>query len=109
MAAKIKKDDTVIVTVGKDKGRSGKVLKVIPRDDRLVVEGVNMVKRHVKPSMADPQGGVKTFEAPIHLSNVMMRDPSTGGPTRVGFKTIQEGGAARKVRYAKKSGVQIDG
>jgi large subunit ribosomal protein L24 len=109
MAAKIKKDDVVIVTAGKDKGRSGKVLKVIPDENRLVVEGVNLVKRHTKASMADPQGGIKSFEAPINASNVMMRDPSTGAPTRVGFKVITESGKARKVRFAKRSGVQIDG
>jgi large subunit ribosomal protein L24 len=105
MAAKIKKDDVVFVTAGKDKGRSGKVLKVLPREERVVVEGLNMVKRHVKPSMADPNGGVKETEAPLHVSNVMIRDPQTGKPTRVGFKTLADG---TKVRVAKGSGVQID-
>jgi large subunit ribosomal protein L24 len=105
MAAKIKKDDVVFITAGKDKGRSGKVLKVFPTEERVLVEGLNMVKRHVKPSMSDPQGGVKEKEAPIHLSNVMIRDPNTGRPTRVGFKTLADG---RKVRVAKRSGVQID-
>jgi large subunit ribosomal protein L24 len=105
MAAKIKKDDVVFITTGKDKGKSGKVLKVLPRAERVVVEGLNMVKRHVKPSMADPNGGVKEMEAPLHVSNVMIRDPQTGKPTRVGFKTLADG---TKVRVAKGSGVQID-
>jgi large subunit ribosomal protein L24 len=105
MAAKIKKDDVVFITTGKDKGKSGKVLKVMPREDRVVVEGLNIVKRHVKASMADPNGGVKEKEAAIHVSNVMIRDPQTGKPTRVGFKILADG---RKVRVAKGSGVQID-
>jgi large subunit ribosomal protein L24 len=105
MAAKIKKDDTVIVIAGKDKGRSGRVLKVFPSENRVLVQGVNMAKRHVKPSMADPDGGIKDKEAPLHLSNVALRDPQTGGPTRVGFKMSDKG---VKVRVAKKSGVEID-
>lgn len=105
MAAKIKSGDTVIVIAGKDKGRSGKVLKVFPTEERVVVEGVNLVKRHTRPSMGDPEGGVKTKEAPLHVSNVAMRDPKTGSATRVGFKTLADG---RKVRIAKRSGVQID-
>ena len=108
MAAKIRKGDTVIVLTGRDKGNSGTVLKVMPKEDRVLVEGVNMVKRHTKPDMAHPQGGVISKEASIHLSNVAVRDPKTGKPTRVGFKTIGEGDAARKVRIAKGSGVQID-
>ena len=108
MAAKIRKNDTVIVLAGKDKGSSGKVLKVMPKEDRVLVEGVNLVKRHTKPSMGDPQGGVKTKEAPLHISNVAIRDPKTGKPTRVGFKTVGEGAQQRKVRIAKGSGVQID-
>jgi large subunit ribosomal protein L24 len=105
MAAKIKKGDTVIVIAGKDKGRSGRVIEVRPSEDRVVVEGVNMVRRHVKPSMADPQGGIKAREAAMHVSNVAMRDPKTGKPTRVGFKTTADG---RKIRVAKGSGVEID-
>ena len=105
MAAKIKKGDTVIVIAGKDKGRSGKVLEVRPAAERVVVDGVNLVKRHTKPSMADPQGGVKTMPAALHVSNVAMRDPKTGQATRVGFKVLEDG---RKVRIAKRSGVQID-
>jgi large subunit ribosomal protein L24 len=109
MAARIRKDDTVIVIAGKDKGRSGKVLKVLPAEDRVLVEGVNMVKRHTKPDMANPQGGVIGKEAPLHISNVALRDPKTGKPTRVGFKVVGEGAAQRKVRVARASGVQIDG
>lgn len=105
MAAKIKKGDAVIVIAGRDKGRQGKVLKVMPSDGRCLVEGVNMVKRHLKPSMADPNGGVREQEAPLDLSNVAVRDPLDGKPTRVGFKVLDSG---RKVRVAKRSGEQID-
>ena len=109
MAAKIRKGDTVIVLAGRDKGSSGKVLKVIPKESRVVVEGVNLVKRHTKPDMANPNGGVLSKEAALHISNVALRDPQTGKATRVGFKVVGEGDAARKVRIARGSGVQIDG
>src|SRR5262245_43933503 len=109
MTARIKKDDTVIVIAGKDKGRSGKVIKVMPKEDRVVVEGVNMVKRHTAPNIAHPQGGVIAREASLHMSNVALRDPKTGKATRVGYKFVGEGAARRKVRFAKRSGVQIDG
>lgn len=105
MAARIRKDDTVIVIAGKDKGRTGKVLKVLPKEDRVVVEGVNMIKRHTKPDMANPNGGVVSKEASLHLSNVALRDPKTGKATRVGFKINDKG---QKVRVAKGSGVEID-
>ena len=105
MAARIRKDDTVIVLAGKDKGRSGKVLKVLPKEERVLVEGVNMIKRHTKPDMANPNGGVISKEAALHISNVALRDPKTGKPTRVGFKTNDKG---VKVRVAKGSGVEID-
>ncbi|PZO53244.1 MAG: 50S ribosomal protein L24 [Alphaproteobacteria bacterium] len=105
MTARIRKDDTVIVIAGKDKGRSGRVLKVLPKEDRVVVEGVNMAKRHTKPDVANPQGGVIAKEASLHLSNVALRDPKTGKPTRVGYKVNDKG---RKVRVAKGSGVEID-
>ncbi len=105
MAARIRKNDTVIVLAGKDKGRSGKVVKVLPKEDRVVVEGVNMIKRHTKPDMANPQGGVISREAAIHVSNVALRDPQTGKATRVGFKVNDKG---VKVRVAKGSGVEID-
>jgi large subunit ribosomal protein L24 len=105
MAAKIRKGDSVVVIAGKDKGRTGKVTKVYPDADRVTVEGVNVVARAVRPSMSDPNGGIKRFEAPIHVSNVAIQDPKTGGPTRVGFKVMPDG---RKVRVAKASGVDID-
>jgi large subunit ribosomal protein L24 len=105
MAARIRKNDTVIVLAGKDKGRSGKVVAVLPKEDRVVVEGVNMMKRHTKPDMAHPNGGVIAKEAPLHISNVALRDPKTGKATRVGFKTNDKG---VKVRVAKGSGVEID-
>ncbi|MDZ4692108.1 50S ribosomal protein L24 [Terricaulis sp.] len=105
MSARIRKDDTVIVIAGKDKGRSGRVLKVLVKEERVVVEGVNMAKRHTKPDVANPQGGVIAKEASLHVSNVALRDPQTGKPTRVGFKVNDKG---RKVRVAKGSGVEID-
>jgi large subunit ribosomal protein L24 len=105
MVARIRKDDTVIVIAGKDKGSQGRVLKVFPKEERVVVEGVNLVKRHTKPDIAHPQGGVVSKEAPLHVSNVQLRDPKTGKPTRVGFKVNDKG---RKVRVAKGSGVEID-
>ena len=104
MAARIRKDDTVIVIAGKDKGSSGKVLKVLTKEERVVVEGINLVKRHTKPDMAHPNGGVVSKEASLHISNVALRDPKTGKPTRVKFKVNDKG---RKVRVAK-SGVEID-
>lgn len=104
MAAKIKKGDNVIVIAGKDKGAKGEVLKVIPDENRVVVRGVNVVKRHQKPGQMDP-GGVKTFEAPIHVSNVALTDPRDGKAVRVGFKIDQHG---RKTRFAKRSGESID-
>jgi large subunit ribosomal protein L24 len=105
MVAHIKKDDTVIIIAGKDKGRSGRVLKVIPKEDRVVVEGLNLMKRHTAPNITHPNGGVISKEAPLHISNVALRDPKTGKPTRVGFKTNDKG---VKVRVAKGSGVEID-
>jgi len=105
MAAKVKKGDTVVILSGKDKGSVGKVVRAIPTTDRVIVEGVNIIAKHVKPSIADPNGGIKRFEASIHVSKVAVRDPSTGKATRVGFKTLPDG---RKVRVAKGSGVQID-
>ncbi len=105
MAAKIKKGDYVIVTTGKDKGKKGEVTKVFPSAGRVVVSGVRMVKRHTRPSQIDPEGGIKMFEAPIHISNVAHLDPKDGVPTRVGFKILKDG---KKVRVAKKSGEVID-
>ena len=104
MAAKIKKGDRVVILTGKDKGRQGSVLKVMPKEERVVVEGLNMVQRHTKPSQADPQGGIKHKEASLHLSNVAIVD-SNGKPTRVGFKVEGD----KKVRIAKTTGEVING
>jgi large subunit ribosomal protein L24 len=104
MAAKIKKGDRVIVLTGKDKGRIGNVAKVMPKDDRVVVGGINMVQRHTRPTQADPQGGIKHKEASLHLSNVAVVD-SKGKPTRVGFKIEGD----KKVRVAKTTGEVING
>jgi len=105
MAAKVKKGDRVIVLTGRNKGAEGEVLKVIPAEKRLVVRGVNVVKRHVKPSQDNPQGGINSFEAPIDASNVALMDPRDGKPTRVGFKIDEHG---RKFRIAKRSGEALD-
>ena len=104
MAAKIKKGDRVVVLTGRDKGRQGAVLKVLPKDGRVVVEGLNMVQRHTRPTQFDPQGGIKNKEASIHLSNVAIVD-SNGKPTRVGFKVEGD----KKVRIAKTTGEVING
>jgi large subunit ribosomal protein L24 len=104
MAAKIRKWDRVVVLTGKDKGRQGSVLKVLPKDERVVVEGLNMVQRHTRPTQFDPQGGIKNKEASIHLSNVAIVD-SKGKPTRVGFKVEGD----KKVRIAKTTGEVING
>jgi large subunit ribosomal protein L24 len=105
MAAKIKKGDRVIVLAGRDKGRSGEVVSVAPADEKAVVRGVNTVKRHTRATQQQ-EGGIITKEMPIHLSNLALADPKDGKPTRVGFKTLDDG---RKVRYAKRSGDLIDG
>ena len=102
---KIRKGDKVVVLSGKDKGRTGEVLRVLPKDDKAVVRGVNQVRRHQKQSQSQ-EGGIITKEAPIHLSNIAIADPKDGKPTRVGFKLLKDG---RKVRVAKRSGEQIDG
>ncbi len=107
MAAKIKKGDKVVVLVGRDKGRTGEVIEVRPGDARALVRGVGMVKRHQKQS-ATQEGGIISKEAPIHLSNIAYVGKD-GKPTRVGFKYVGEGDARRKVRIAKRSGVEIDG
>ncbi|MEM9015246.1 MAG: 50S ribosomal protein L24 [Pseudomonadota bacterium] len=104
MAAKIKKGDKVIVLAGKDRGAEGEVLEVMPKRDRVVVRGVNVIKKHQKPSQTE-QGGILTREAPIHISNIALRDPESGKATRVGFK-FDDG---KKVRIAKASGEVIDG
>ena len=104
MAAKIKKGDRVVVLTGKDKGRQGTVAKVMPKEERLVVEGLNMVQRHTRPTQFDPQGGIKNKEAPLHVSNVALVD-SKGKPTRVGFRMDGD----KKVRFAKTTGEVING
>ena len=108
MAAKIKKGDKVIVLAGRDKGRSGEVIEVRPGQDRALVRGVNMVKRHQRQT-AQQEGGIISKESTIHLSNLAMADPKDGKPTRVGFKFVGEGQDRKKVRIARRSGVEIDG
>ncbi|WP_203364244.1 50S ribosomal protein L24 [Bacillus sp. REN10] len=100
----VKKGDKVMVITGKDKGKTGIVLAAFPKKDRVLVEGVNIVKKHSKPSQVNPQGGIISQEAPIHVSNVMLLDPKTNEPTRVGFKVVD----GKKVRVAKKSGETLD-
>ncbi|EAC2458505.1 50S ribosomal protein L24 [Listeria monocytogenes] len=100
----VKKGDKVKVITGKDKGKSGKVLAAFPKKDRVLIEGINMVKKHTKPSNVNPQGGILNVKAPIHVSNVMLIDPKTGEPTRVGYEVKGD----KKVRVAKKSGEVID-
>jgi len=104
MAAKIKKGDRVVVLTGKDKGRQGAVSKVFPKESRVLVDGLNMVQRHTRPSQGDPQGGIKNKEAPLHVSNVAVVD-SKGKPTRVGFRMDGD----KKVRFAKTTGEVING
>jgi large subunit ribosomal protein L24 len=108
MAAKIRKGDKVIVLTGRDKGRTGEVVEVRPADDRAIVRGVNMVKRHQRQS-AQQEGGIISKESTIHLSNLAIADPKDGKPTRIGFKFIGEGETRKKVRVAKRSGAEIDG
>ena len=104
MAAKIKKGDKVVVLTGRDKGRTGEVVQVLPKEERALVRGVNLVKRHQRQT-AQQEGGIISKEAPIHLSNLAVADPKDGKATRVGFKTLDDG---RKVRFAKRSGDLID-
>ena len=105
-AAKIKKGDSVVVRSGKDKGRSGTVLQVMPKDGKILVQGVNIAARHRKPSQANPQGGIDRREAPMAISKVGVADPKTGKATRVRFEAGKDG---KKVRIAVKSGEKIDG
>ncbi len=104
MAAKIKKGDKVVVLTGRDKGKTGEVVQVMPREERAVVRGVNLVRRHQRQT-AQQEGGIISKEAPIHLSNLAIADPKDGKPTRVGFRLLDDG---RKVRFAKRSGDLID-
>ena len=105
MAAKIRKGDKVVVLSGRDKGRTGEVIEVRPTENRALVRGVNMVKRHQRQA-AGQEGGIISKEAPIHLSNIAIADPKSGKPTRVGFRVEADG---RKVRIAKRSGAEING
>ena len=100
----VKKGDTVKVITGKDKGKQGVILEAFPKKGRVLVEGVNIVKKHAKPSQDNPQGGIINKEASIHVSNVMPIDPKSGEPTRVGYKVEND----KKVRIAKKSGEALD-
>jgi large subunit ribosomal protein L24 len=102
---KIKKGDHVVVVTGKDKGKHGEVLKVLPAENRAIVKGVSMVRRHQRQT-ASQEGGIITKEAPIHISNIALEDPKDGQPTRVGYKFLKDG---RKVRFARRSGEVIDG
>ena len=104
MAAKIRKGDKVVVISGRDKGRSGEVIEVRKTQDRALVRGIHMVKRHQKQS-AQQEGGIIAKESSVHLSNLAVADPKDGKPTRVGFKMVGD----KKVRFAKRSGVEIDG
>jgi large subunit ribosomal protein L24 len=104
MSAKIRKGDRVVLLTGKDKGRTGQVAKVMPKEGRVVVTGLNLAQRHTKPTQADPQGGIKSKEASIHVSNVAIAD-SKGAPTRVGFRIDGD----KKVRVAKTTGEVING
>ncbi|MHB8884488.1 MAG: 50S ribosomal protein L24 [Methylovirgula sp.] len=105
MAAKIKKGDKVVVLAGRDKGRSGEVLQVMPKLERAIVQGINLVKRHQRQT-ARQEGGILSKESTIHLSNLALSDPKDGKPSRVGFQILDDG---RKVRVAKRSGEVIDG
>lgn len=101
---KVKKGDKVVVLTGKDKGKTGEVLKAIPADNRVIVAGVNMAKKHEKPSQTS-QGGIREFEASIHASNVALVDPKDGKPARVGYKTLKDG---KKVRVSKRTDEVLD-
>jgi large subunit ribosomal protein L24 len=98
------KNDTVKILSGKYRGKIGKVLKVFPEENRVIVEGVNIIKKHTRPSQKNPQGGIVEKEAPIHVSNVIVIDPKTNEPTRVGYKYLED---KTKVRYSKKSGEML--
>jgi large subunit ribosomal protein L24 len=108
MAARIRKGDKVVVLAGRDKGRTGEVIEVRPDQERATVRGIGMVKRHQRQT-AQQEGGIISKESAIHLSNLAVADPKDGKPTRVGFKLVGEGDARKKVRVAKRSGVEIDG
>ncbi|PJB69000.1 MAG: 50S ribosomal protein L24 [Alphaproteobacteria bacterium CG_4_9_14_3_um_filter_47_13] len=102
---KIKKGDTVIVLTGKDKGVKGEILQTMPQERRVLVQGVNIAKKHRKPTQANPNGGIESIEKTIHISNVALLDPKEDKPTRIGYKTLKDG---KKVRVAKRSGETIE-
>lgn len=102
--SKLKKGDTVVVIAGKDKGKQGKISEMLLKDHRVVVEGVNVITRHTKPTQKNPQGGKVTKEGPIHISNVMLLDPKSGKPTRLGMKITK----TSKVRFAKNSKTELN-
>ena len=104
MASRLKKGDKIAVISGRDKGKTGEILKVLPKENKVIVQGVNLVKRHTRPASGSP-GGIIEKELPLHDSKILHVDPKSGKPTRVGYKTLEDG---RKVRYAKKSGEIID-
>jgi large subunit ribosomal protein L24 len=105
MAARIRKGDKVVVLTGRDKGRTGEVIRVMRDEDRALVRGIHMAKRHQRQTAAQ-EGGIISKETPIHLSNLAVADPKDGKPTRIGFKILPDG---KKVRVAKRSGAEIDG
>lgn len=102
---KIKKGDQVVVLTGKDKGAKGEVLKALPQESRVIVQGVNVVKKHRKPTQMNPQGGIDEIEKSVHVSNVALVDPKEDKATRVGYKTLKDG---KKVRVAKRSGETVE-
>jgi large subunit ribosomal protein L24 len=108
MAARLKKGDKVVVITGRDKGRTGEIIEMRRAESRALVRGINMVKRHQRQTAA-AEGGIISKEAPVHLSNIALADPKDGKPTRVGFKLVGSGEERKKVRVAKRSGVEIDG
>ncbi|PIW69057.1 MAG: 50S ribosomal protein L24 [Ignavibacteriales bacterium CG12_big_fil_rev_8_21_14_0_65_30_8] len=109
MKVKIHKNDNVIVIAGNDKGKTGKILKVFPKESRVIIEGVNIRKRHTKPTQNNPQGGIMEKEAPIHISNVMLLDPKSNEPTRIGAQIIldEKTGKKKRARVSKVSGEMI--
>lgn len=108
--ARVRKDDMVQVMAGKDKGKRGKITRVLTKTQRVLVDGINLVTRHVRPNRANPQGGLMKKESPIHISNVMLVDPKTLSPTRIGKKFVEgkKSGKGKWVRVAKKSGTVLD-
>ncbi len=108
MAAKIRKGDKVVVLAGRDRGRNGEVIEVRPAQERALVRGINMVKRHQRQT-PQQEGGIISKESTIHLSNLAVADPKDGKATRVGFKFVGEGHDRKKVRFSKRTGVEIDG